>query len=200
MKGRGFFVTLATVLATSLSAVSASAEPLNEIIPRLINDGGWLTAHYPGQPVDKEHPSLFTRHEPSAAPTAFIGSELHIAVLARDWREAYSLTDGRALLFDRVRLIRSSRMAVTRVSMAGGKLLPYVEMSFGQWRADVDLVPWLKSDTEVAGQIALGFEMHIAPRCAFAWDVEETQIYVDQEKNVPATRLVASFAALRAEF
>jgi hypothetical protein len=200
MMGRGFLVTLATVLATSLSAVSASAEPVSEVIPRLIEEGGWLKAHYPGQPVDKEHPSLFDRHEPSMTPSAFLGSTLHIAIVARDWREAYSLTDGRALLFDRVRLIRSSRMAVTRVSLSGGRLLPYAEMSFGQWRADVDLVPWLKNDMEAAGQIALGFEMHLARRCKFAWDVEETQIYVDQEKNVPATRLVASFAALRAEF
>jgi hypothetical protein len=200
MKGRGFLVALATLFAASLSAAPAKAEPVNEIIPRLIDEGGWLKAHYPGQPVDKEHPSLFSRREPSIAPTAFVGGELHIAIVARDWREAYSLTDGRALLFDRVRLIRSSRMAVTRVSLSGGRLLPYAEMSFGQWRADVDLVPWLKNDTEVAGQMALGFEMHLAPRCAVAWDIEETQIYVDQEKNVPATRLVASFAALRAEF
>jgi hypothetical protein len=199
MNGRGLLVALVTVLAASLSAASASAEPVGEVIPRLIEQGGWLKAHYPGQPVDKEHPSLFSRHE-SSMPSAFLGNELHVAIIARDWAEAYSLTDGRALLFDRVRLIRSSRMAVTRVSLAGGRLLPYVEMSFGQWRADVDLVPWLKNDMEDAGQVAMGFEMHLAPRCAFAWDIEETQIYVDQEKNVPATRLLASFAALRAEF
>jgi len=188
MNGRGLLVALVTVLAASLSAASASAEPVGEVIPRLIEQGGWLKAHYPGQPVDKEHPSLFSRHE-SSMPSAFLGNELHVAIIARDWAEAYSLTDGRALLFDRVRLIRSSRMAVTRVSLAGGRLLPYV-----------DLVPWLKNDMEDAGQVAMGFEMHLAPRCAFAWDIEETQIYVDQEKNVPATRLLASFAALRAEF
>jgi hypothetical protein len=90
-------------------------------------------------------------------------------------------------------------MEVTRVSWAGGRLLPYAEVSVGQWRADTDLVPWLKSDAVTAGQIAAGFELHVASRCALAWDVEETRIYSDQH-SVPATRLFASFGALRAEF
>jgi hypothetical protein len=197
MKGRGRILTLAAFLAATLCAIPASAEPVGELIPRLIDDGGWLRPHYPGQKEEKPGSPRFGWLESSAA---VLGSELHIAIIARDWSEAYSLTDGRALLFDRVRLIRSNRMAVTRVSMAGGTFLPYAEMSFGQWRADTDLVPWLKSDLEAAAQVAGGIEVRFAPRCAFAWDVEETKIYPAQDRNVPATRLFASFAALHVEF
>ena len=203
MKGRARLAALAAVCAATFCAPSARAEQASELVPRLIQKieaAGWLRAHYPGQPDGKEQHSLFARTEQGAPTSTLLGGQLHIAIVARDWSEAYSLTDGRSLIFDRVRLIRSNRMAVTRVSVAGGNLLPYAEMSFGQWRADTDLVPWLKSDMEAAAQIAAGVEVHFARRCAFAWDVEETKIYPDQDRNVPATRLFASFVALRAEF
>ena len=32
-------------------------------------------------------------------------------------------------------------------------ILPYAEVSFGQWRPDTELVPWLRSDIETAGQL-----------------------------------------------
>jgi hypothetical protein len=89
---------------------------------------------------------------------------------------------------------------VARFTLSGGRFLPYVEASFGQWRPDTDIVPWLRADLETASQVALGVQIHLAPRCAFAWDVEETQIFFANASNVPATRLLASFAALRAEF
>jgi hypothetical protein len=186
-------------LGSASSAKDAHAETIRELVPRLIEQGGWLRAHYPGEQATKDQPALFGRHEVTEAPADVLGSDLHIAFVARDWREAYSLTDGHTLLFDRVRMIRSSRMAVTRVSWAGGRLLPYAEVSFGQWRADTELVPWLKSDAAAAGQLTAGLELRVASRCALAWDLEETQIYSDQQ-SVPATRLLASFAALRAEF
>jgi hypothetical protein len=167
-------------------------------VPRLVEQGGWLRAHYPGvESATKDRAALFSRQDLGATPTDLLGTDLHVAIVARDWSGAYSL-DGRSLLLDRFRMIHSSRMEVTRVSWAGGKLLPYAELSIGQWRADTDLVPWLKSDAAAAGQIAAGFELHIAPRSALAWDLEETRIYSDQQ-SVPSTRLFASFVALRAE-
>jgi hypothetical protein len=196
---RGSFGAAATFLATLAFGAPAHAEPISELIPRLVEQGGWLHAHYPGQGgAQPERATLFSR-APVVAPTDLLGTHLAGAVVARDWYEAYNLTDGRSLLFDRFRMIRSNRMAVTRVSFAGGRLLPYAEVSFGQWRPDSDLVPWLRSDLETAGQIVVGFEMHVAPRCVFAWDAEQTKIYASAA-NVPATRLYASFAALRAEF
>jgi hypothetical protein len=197
---RSVIAAAAAVVALVGIGREARAESLPELVPHLIEQGGWLRAHYPGvESAGKEHPALFARHEPGVAPTDLLGNEPHIAIVARDWTGAYSLTDGRSLLFDRVRMIHSSRMEVTRVSWAGGRLLPYAEVSVGQWRADTDLVPWLKSDAAAAGQIAAGFELHVASRCVLAWDLEETRIYSDQQ-NVPATRLFASFGALRAEF
>jgi hypothetical protein len=177
------------------------------MIPRLIQESGWLRAHYPGElkggEGDKDKTKgLFHRDEPSAAQRAFLGGTAHVSVLARDWREAYSITDGQPLLFDRVRLIRSSRMAVTRFALAGGRFMPYAEVSFGQWRADPDLMPYLHSSYVLAAQAAVGFEMHVAPRCAVAWNVEQTKMNRDSRdpQNLPLTSLFASFAAVRAEF
>ena len=87
-------------------------------------------------------------------------------MVARDWQQAFNLTDGRSLLFDRMRLIRSSRMAVMRVVLGGGRFLPYAEASFGQWRAGLGIVPWLRAETETASQVALGVQVHVASGCA----------------------------------
>jgi hypothetical protein len=198
---RATFGVLSVFLAATAFSLPARAEPLTKLIPRLIDEGGWLRAHYPGQgsATPDRVPTLFHR-DPPIEPTELLGDELHVAVVARDWQEAFNLTDGRSILFDRIRMIRSSRMAVARFTVSGGRLLPYVETSFGQWRPDTDIVPWLRADLETASQIALGFQVHLASRCAFAWDVEETQIFFANASHVPTTRLFASFAALRAEF
>jgi hypothetical protein len=206
---RGFFWTVCAFLGVTALALPAHAEPLQELIPRLIEQGGWLRAHYPGEPsgqaergprgssLASSDRSLF-HHDPPADPTAVLGFDPHVAIVARDWQQAFNLTDGRSLLFDRMRLIRSSRMAVARFILAGGKILPYIEGSFGQWRPDTDIVPWLRADLETASQVTFGIQAHLAPRCALAWDIEQTQIFF--ASNVPATHVVASFAAMRAEF
>jgi hypothetical protein len=196
---RASFAALAIFLAALSSGSMAHAEPIQELIPRLIEQGGWLHAHYPGQNAAQADRITLFRPAPAADPTDLLGSKVTVAVVARDWHQAFNLTAGRSLLFDRFRMIRSNRMAVTRVSLGGGRFLPYGEVSFGQWRPDSDLVPWLRSAIETAGQVTLGFEMHVASRCFFAWDIEQTQIWASAA-NVPATRIHASFAALRAEF
>ena len=198
---RASLSVLAAFLAVVASASPARAEPIQNVVPRLITEGGWLQPHYPGQQAQnaaQDHPTLF-RREPIAAPPALLGSELHVAIVARDWQAAYNLTDGRSFLFDRIRMIRSSRMAVTRLVLGGGRFVPYAEASLGQWRPDTDLMPWIRSDLEAASQVALGFQMHVAARCALAWDVEQTEIFASAA-NVPSTHVYASFAALRAEF
>jgi hypothetical protein len=195
------FRGVAAFLAVTACCSSARAEPIMKLIPRLIEEGGWLRAHYPGQAATTPDrvPTLFHR-DPPTDPTDVLGTDVHIAMVARDWQEAFNLTDGRSLLFDRIRMIRSSRMAVARVTLAGGRFLPYFEASFGQWRPDTDIVPWLRAAPETASQVALGVQVHVAARCAFAWDVEETQIFLANVANLPTTRVTASFAAFRAEF
>ena len=197
---RASFGVAASFLAVLVSAAPAHAEPIQELIPRLVTEGGWLRSHYPGQDAAavQDHPTLY-RREPVAAPPELLGSELHVAIVARDWQAAYNLTDGRAFLFDRLRMIRSSRMAVTRLILGGGRVMPYAEVSVGQWRPDTDLMPWIRSDLQAASQLAMGFQMHVASRCALAWDVEQTEIFASAG-NVPSTHVWASFAALRAEF
>jgi hypothetical protein len=203
---RVIFAALATVVSVASSVSvprAAHAESLPEMIPRLLQQGGWLRAHHPGlDQSSPERPADTERHEPASAPSAFLGDQLHFSFVARDWRAAFSLTDGRALVFDRVRLISSSRMAVQRIALAGGRLMPYAEVSFGYWRVDTDLMPYLHSQSELAAQVAAGIEFHIAPRAAFAWDVERTTMYRDPRDPsvLPFASIVASFAAVRAEF
>jgi len=199
---RVIFAAVATVASLSAIVAPARAESLPEMLPRLIQQGGWLRAHHPGEVEAAAEARAQEHHEPSAPPTAFLGSTLHFSFVARDWRHAYSLTDGKPLVFDRVRVISSSRMAVQRVGLVGGWFMPYAEVSVGQWRVDPELMPYIRSENEFAAQFAAGFEMHIAPRAAFAWDVERTTMYRDPRDPtvLPFAHIVASFAAVRAEF
>ena len=192
----------AAFLAVIACPLPAQAEPIEKLIPRLIEEGGWLHAHYPGEKggANPDRPPTLFHRAPPTDPTELLGSEVHLAFVARDWHQAINLTDGRSFLFDRIRMIRSTRMAVGRIVVGGGRLLPYAEISFGQWRPDTDIVPWLRAELETASQLALGVQIHLAARCAFAWDVEQTQIFFANAANIPTTRVTASFAALRAEF
>ena len=193
----GAFVLLATML---VGTSSQAAERLLERIPRIIEEEGWLRAHYPGQPWQAPSSSQHVHEGQSTKPlVGVLGGRLIFSLVARDWHEAFNLTDGRSLLFDRMRMIRSSRMAVVRVGLDGGRLLPYAVISAGQWRPDSDLVPWLRNDIEKAGQLAVGFEFRIAERCRMAWDVERTQIY-GGVANLPTTKIYASFFAMHASF
>lgn len=174
---------------------TARAESLPRMIPRLIEESGWLKRQDPSKVP--ERPDL--RVDP-VVPHLWLGDALHLSVLARDWKEAYSITDGRSLVFDRIRMIRSSRMAVWRLSIVGGRFVPFAEVSAGQWRIDPELMPKLPRDTELAAQLAAGFEVTIAPRCAFAFDVEQTSIYRDARSSLPMVNVLGTFAALRSEF
>ena len=198
---RGLVGVFALLAAALVAKSSSASESLLERIPKIIEKEGWLRAHYPGQPWQAPASSQLpaeTAHETKPL-VGVLGGRIIFSLVARDWHEAFNLTDGRSLLFDRMRMIRSSRMAVVRVGLDGGLLLPYAEISAGQWRPDSDLVPWLRNDIEKAGQLALGFELRVAERCRIAWDVERTQIY-GGVANLPTTKIYASFFAMHASF
>jgi hypothetical protein len=190
--------TAIVMIGIIVIARPARAESLPHLIPRLIEKSGVLKKHDPTAPSKETAEAPL----PAALPDAWLGATLHTTLVARDWREAYSLTDGHPLVFDRMRVVRSSRMAVTRFSAVGGRFVPFAEISAGQWRIDPDLMPKFQRDTELASQLAVGFELQIAPRCAIAWDMEHTAIYrgTRDTPNVPVGHIVASFAAMRAEF
>ncbi len=190
--------TTIAMMALTAAPTTARAESLPRLIPRLVS--GWLTRHDPrlATPLGAGERAHLER----GIPADWLGSNFHVSIVARDWKEAYSLTDGHPLVFDRVRLVRSSRMAVTRLSLTDGRIVPFAELSLGQWRVDPDLMPVLPHDTELAGQVALGFELRIATRCAVAWDVERTKVHRDNRgpNQVPVSALMGTFIALRAEF
>jgi hypothetical protein len=191
---------VAAFLCIAAGSAPAHAESLPRLIPRLIEKGGWLKGHFPAAgPVAQADDGS---RAPQLVPSKWFGDTLHFSFVARDWREAYSITDGHPLVFDRVRLVRTSRMAVSRLSLTQGRIVPFAEVSVGQWRLDPDLMPTMPRDTELAAQLAVGFEVRIAPACAVAWNLERTSIYRETHdaQTLPVTNVTASFAALRAEF
>ena len=187
----------ALLAAVTMGTRPARAESLPRLIPRLIEESGWLKRHDPTKPPEQ----MKLRLDPGM-PSHWMGDTFRVSLLARDWQEAYSITEGHPLVFDRMRMIRSSRMAVTRFSATGGRFTPFAEVAGGQWRIDPELMPQLPRDTELAAQLTLGFELRIASRCAFAWDAERTTIYrsTREAQNLPMTNIYASFAAIRGEF
>jgi hypothetical protein len=106
----------------------------------------------------------------------WIGTSPRLALVARDWGVSQVLW-GHLAVTDQLRLSRSSRMVVSRLRLTDGRLMPFVHVGVGQWRADTSIVPALSSDVELAGQAGGGFELEVAPRTVLALEVDYTALY-----------------------
>jgi hypothetical protein len=164
----------------------------------VVRDGG--SSLFPSTEIN----SVVVNHNPtqgSSTEEKWIGLSPHVSVVARDWRSTQLLV-GQASLTDLIRLMRSTRMVVTRVRFADGRLMPFAQVGFGQWRVDTDLMPSLPINTEVATQFGSGFELRLAPRCLLAVEVDYTVLYRDEHESQSASgpRLWGSSLAARALF
>ena len=112
----------------------------------------------------------------SAEPPPWIGTAPRVSLVARDWGVSQLLW-GRLSLTDQLRLTHSSRMVVTRVGLANGRIVPFVQLGVGQWRIDTSLVPTLPSDAQAAGQIGGGFELELARDTVIAIEADGTMLY-----------------------
>jgi hypothetical protein len=138
-------------------------------------------------PVLRADPRALVPREPERSEQLAFRMTPQMSLVARDWDESQSLF-GRLQPTDQLRLSHSLRMVVARVSVGGGRISPYAQTAFGQWRVDTAVVR-MHSDIELAGQIGGGFELHLTPDAAIAWEADCTMLYREarESETVPVT-------------
>jgi hypothetical protein len=131
----------------------------------------------------------------------WVGLSPHVALIARDWDAARVLV-GHLSPTDQIRLSRSSRMFVTRLRLADGRISPFAQLGLGQWRIDTDLMPVLPRDVELAGQLGGGFELTLSRLAALAVEVDYTLLYRERREPqmVSEPRLWGTFLVARMQF
>ena len=142
--------------------------------------------------------------EPSHTPSdelRWVGLSPHVALIARDWDAARVLV-GHLSPTDQIRLSRSSRMFVTRLRLADGRISPFAQVGLGQWRIDTDLMPVLPRDVELAGQLGGGFEVTVSRLAALAVEADFTMLYRERREPqmVSEPRLWGTFLVARMQF
>ena len=135
-------------------------------------------------------------------PSSWIGMSPRLALVARDWGVTQVLW-GHLAVTDQFRLSRSSRMVMTRLRLADGRLSPFLHVGVGQWRADTSVVASLSSDVVLAGQLGGGFELEVAPRTVIALQTDCTLLYREGRgdgQTLASGQLWGTMLAARARF
>jgi len=124
---------------------------------------------------------------------------LRFSLVARDWKGAYSIF-GHAVATDEIRLTRSSRMLIGRISAGDGPLVPFFHVGVGEWRYDPDhLLPPSLSDQEYATQFSGGLELRLSKHASFAWENDYVILCRERREvqNMPTPYILGSFAVLQ---
>jgi hypothetical protein len=137
----------------------------------------------------------------SGEPSPWLGMAPRVSLVARDWG-ASQLLWGQLSLTDQMRLTRSSRMVVTRVRFANGRLVPFAQVGVGEWRVDSTLMPTLSNASHTAAQLGGGFELEVAPRASLAAEGDCTMLYEEGRALDPlaSARVWMAMLAARARF
>lgn len=137
----------------------------------------------------------------ASEPPAWIGVSPRVSLIARDWGVSQVLW-GHLSLTDQLRLIRSSRMVVTRIGFADGRIVPFAQMGVGQWRVDTSLLPSLPSDAQPAGQLGGGFELEVMPHAVVALEGDCTMLYHEgrESMTLAVAHVWGTLLAARARF
>jgi len=161
-----YALAAAACLAVVLAAPSARAQQAL----RLEVDWDKLGAVLRDGPSAVLMPRESTRPDPP-----LFGTSPQMSVVAHDWSASQSLY-GALGPTDQLRLSSSLRMVVARVRLAEGRITPFAQVGFGQWRVDTSVVQ-MPNDVELAGQIGGGVELRIAPRAVVALEASCTMLY-----------------------
>ena len=131
----------------------------------------------------------------------WFGLSPHISLIARDWGGAQVIF-GHLALTDQVRLTRSSRMVVSRVRLADGRVAPFVQGGIGQWRVDTDLMPVLPRDVELATQLGGGVEVAFPHALTLAIEADHTILIREEHEPqmISPPHLWGTFLAARIVF
>jgi hypothetical protein len=146
--------------------------------------------------------SLLLPKEPERPDPPLFGTAPQMSVVARDWGASQSLF-GPLGPTDQLRLSRSLRMVVARVRLGNGRITPFAQVGFGQWRVDTSVVQ-MPNDVELAGQVGGGLELHLAPRAVVALEGGCTMLYRDAGERytipIASPNLWGALLAARAHF
>ena len=123
----------------------------------------WTRGSEAARPANSDRPSPDDPAAPKLKPP------IHSAIVARDWSQSHVLR-GHALATDDIRLTRSTRMLLWRVSFGDAAVAPFFHAGVGDWRYDLDLLPYAPRNREYAAQFATGVEVHLGPSASLAWE------------------------------
>jgi hypothetical protein len=150
--------------------------------------------------------SLATRSGARGAETdepelPWFGALPNIAIVARDWRDQRRLA-GKSYLADALRVLHSQRMVISRVRLGDGRIVPFAQLGLGQWRIDRDLMPFLPSETDIAGQVGAGFECRLTRDWELAAEGTWTLLYRESHEAaaVQSPLVMNAFIASRVRF
>ena len=197
-------------LVTTLGVSSARADSGHATIDwgQLLVDLDHYARHGAEQATPPTRASLNERTSQiyeHTAGTAWFGVAPRVALVARDWGEAYRLAGDRLSLVDAMRLSSSTRMVLTRVRLSesgGTRVTPFAQLGAGQWRTDPNLLPLTPRSTEIAAQLGGGVEVHMTRAWQLACELSATLLIRDQreEGNIPETKLWSTMLASRVDF
>ncbi|MGA7120638.1 MAG: hypothetical protein WBY94_11095 [Polyangiaceae bacterium] len=161
----------------------------------VLNEGAPFLPHVTHPPGIKSEQSTWSP-EPS-----WFGVTPHISLVARDWSGAQLLV-GQLMLTDELRPSRSCRMIFTRIRIADGRIAPFAQAGFGQWRVDTEWMPIIPADVEIAAQLGAGFDLRLDANASIAFETDATILYREQHspEMVSGPHPWASFLAARATF
>lgn len=196
---------LLAVLAFTFLFAAPSAAHATEGMPRLTIDWGRLFARSEWSALYKQ-PGLPSGGDTSQArvvdeeASAWLGSTIGMAIVARDWQGAQRLLGSHLCATDALRVARSSRMVVSRIGLRGGKVMPFAQIGLGQWRLDPELLPYFPHETEMAAQLGMGFEITISKRASLAVEADHTVLYREaHESHIASPHVWGGFAVARLE-
>ena len=132
-------------------------------------------------PHGSTHAETFDPDEP--AP--WVGAEPRLSLVARDWAGSRQLV-GDLALTDELRPSHSSRMVVSRVKLAEGRVAPFAQLGLGEWRVDTSMFPTLPREHVLAGQAGLGFELSLSADTVVAFETGWTFLESQNATDVVA--------------
>lgn len=146
---------------------------------------------------EMDRPVATDKDAPSARRHAVM---LHPSLVARDWGSALGVL-GDALPTDFIRLTRSSRMGLFRLTLGDGVVRPYLHAAVGEWRYDRDLLPYMPRNQEYASQFAGGLAVRVAG-VTVAAEADYTVLLREKREpqNLPTPHVLGAFAVLDTHF
>ncbi|HEY6463034.1 MAG TPA: hypothetical protein VIY73_22850 [Polyangiaceae bacterium] len=168
-----------------------------ERLGKLLQEGAAML--HPREAARVEAQDRYGSGSPDSPP--WLGTALRVSLVARDWGSSQVLW-GNLSLTDQMRLTRSTRMVVSRMRFANGRLAPFGQLGLGQWRIDQSILPTLPGNAQTAAQIGGGFELAIAPHATVALESDCTVLYHEGRlpETLSAAHVLSALLAARATF